>query len=63
MKKRMIKELKWLVVSALIVIGFIGLVIGTVIGSANFSQWRVDVNMARVDAGEVQVVEYTSWGK
>ena len=59
MKKRMIKELKWLVVSALIVVSAIGLVIGV----ANLSQWRVDVNMGRVDAGEIQVVEYTSWGK
>ena len=55
----MIKELKWLVVSAVIVLGAIGLVIGV----ANLSQWRVDVNMAKVDAGEVQVVEYTRWGK
>ena len=57
--KKIIKELKWLVVSALIVASAIGLVIGT----ANFCQWRVDVNMARVDAGEVQVVKYTRWGK
>ena len=59
MKKRMIKALKWLVVSAVIVISAIGLVIGV----ANLSQWRVDVNMARADAGEIQAVEYTSWGK
>ena len=55
--KKMIKELKWLVVSAVIVISVIGLIIGV----ANLSQWRVDVNMARVDAGEVQAVEYTRW--
>lgn len=59
MKKMMIRELKWLVVSALIVASVIGLVIGT----AEFCQWRVDVNMARVDAGEVQTVEHTRWGK
>ena len=57
--KKIAKELKWLVVSAVIVISAIGLVICV----ANLSQWRVDVNMARVDAGEIQVVEYTSWGK
>ena len=55
--KKIIKEVKWLVVSAVIVISAIGLVIGV----ANLSQWRVDVNMARVDAGEVQTVEYTRW--
>ena len=57
--KKMIKELKWLGLSTLIVFGVIGLVIGT----ANFCQWRVDVNMARVEAGEVQTVEFTRWGK
>jgi len=57
--KKIAKELKWLVVSVVIVISAIGLVICV----ANLSQWRVDVNMARVDAGEIQVVEYTSWGK
>ena len=57
--KNIAKELKWLVVSAVIVLGAIGLVISV----ANISQWRVDVNMARVDAGEVQAVEYTRWGK
>ena len=57
--KKIVKELKWLVVSALIVISAISLVISV----ANLSQWRVDVNMARVDAGEIQAVEYTSWGK
>lgn len=57
--KKMIKELKWLFVSALIVASAIGLVIGV----ANLSQWRVDVNMGRVDAGEIQVVEYTRWGR
>ncbi|WP_373757856.1 hypothetical protein [Jeotgalibaca porci] len=57
--KKIAKELKWLLVSALIVASAIGLVIGV----ANLSQWRVDVNMGRVDAGEIQVVEYTSWGK
>lgn len=55
--KKMIKEVKWLVVSTLIVFSAIGLVIGV----ANLSQWRVDVNMARVDAGEIQAVEYTRW--
>ncbi len=57
--KKMIKELKWLLVSALIVASAIGLVIGT----ANLSQWRVDVNMARVDAGEIEMVKFTRWGK
>ncbi len=57
--KKMIRELKWLLVSTLIVASAIWLVISV----ANLSQWRVDVNMARVDAGEIQVVEYTSWGK
>ncbi len=53
--KKIAKELKWLVVSALIVASAIALVIGV----ANLSQWRVDVNMARVDPGDIQVVEYT----
>ena len=57
--RKVIRELKWLVVSALIVAGAIGLVIGV----ANLSQWRVDVNMSRLDAGEIQAVEYTRWGK
>ena len=47
--KKMIKELKWLVVSAAIVIGFIGLVIGTAIGGANFSQWRVEQNEIKLE--------------
>lgn len=57
--KKIIKEVKWLVVSAVIVFSAIGLIIGV----ANLSQWRVDVNVASVDAGEVQAVEYTRWGK
>ena len=57
--KKLAKELKWLVVSAVIVISAICLVIC----AANLSQWRVDVNMARLDAGEIQAVEYTRWGK
>lgn len=55
--KKMIKELKWLLVSALIVASAIGLVIGT----ANFCQWRVDVNMARVDAGEIEMAGWNKW--
>ena len=38
--KKLAKELKWLVVSAVIVISAIGLVIGV----ANFCQWRVEQN-------------------
>ncbi len=57
--KKIIKELKWIGLSTLVVLGAIGLVIGT----ASFCQWRVDVNMARVDAGEIQAVEHTRWGK
>ncbi|WP_373782165.1 hypothetical protein [Jeotgalibaca porci] len=38
--KKLIKELKWLGLSALIVFSAIGLVIGT----ANFCQWRVEQN-------------------
>ena len=38
--KKMIRELKWLLVSALIVVSAIGLVIGV----ANFCQWRVEQN-------------------
>ena len=38
--KKIAKELKWLVVSAVIVISSIGLVIGT----ANYCQWRVEQN-------------------
>ncbi len=57
--KKIIAELKWLLVSVLLVASVIGLVIGT----ANFCQWRVGVNMVRVEAGEIQVVEYTRWGE
>ena len=42
--KKIIKELKWLAVSAAIVVSAIGLVIGT----ANFCQWRVDQNEIRL---------------
>ncbi len=38
--KKIAKELKWLVVSAVIVISAIGLVVGT----ANYCQWRVEQN-------------------
>lgn len=55
--KKTIKELKWLLVSALIVASAIGLVIGV----ANLSQWRVDVNMGRVDAGEIEMVGWNKW--
>ena len=55
--KKIAKELKWLVVSAVIVISAIGLVIGV----ANLSQWRVDVNMARVDDGEIEMVGWNKW--
>lgn len=55
--RKVIRELKWLVVSALIVASVIGLVIGV----ANLSQWRVDVNMARVDAGEIELVGWNKW--
>ncbi len=55
--KRLIKELKWLVVSSLIV----GLVLVSIYGIALFSQWRVDVNVMKVEAGQVEVVSYTSW--
>lgn len=57
--KKLVKELKWLLVSVVIV----GLTIGTMYGIAVLSQWKVEYNMARVEAGEVQVVEYTRWGK
>ena len=46
--KKVIKEAKWLGLSTLVVFGIIGLVIGT----ANFSQWRVDQNMARYEMAE-----------
>ena len=38
--KKIAKELKWLGLSTLIVFGIIGMVIGT----ANFCQWRVEQN-------------------
>lgn len=56
---KLLRELKWLVASFVIV----GLAIGSIYSFAVFCQWRVDVNMARVEAGEVQVVEYTRWGR
>lgn len=56
---KLIKELKWLAVSTVLV----GLSIGTLYGITNLSQWRVDVNMSRVEAGEIQQVQYTRWGK
>ena len=43
--KKLIKELKWLVVSAVIVVSAIGLVIGV----ANFCQWRVNQNEIRLE--------------
>ena len=43
--KKMIKKLKWLVVSAVIVISAIGLIIGV----ANFCQWRVEQNEIRFE--------------
>lgn len=43
--KKMIKELKWLLVSTLIVASAIGLVIGV----ANFCQWRVEQNEIRFE--------------
>ena len=55
--KRLIKELKWLVVSSLVV----GLVLVSIYGIALFSQWRVDVNVKKVEAGQAEVVSYTSW--
>lgn len=44
-KKKVLRELKWFCVSALLVI----LTIGSVIGVANFCQWRVDMNMVRLE--------------
>lgn len=54
---KLLRELKWLVASFAIV----GLVICTFIGIANFSQWRVNQNMMRLDAGEIQAVQFTRW--
>lgn len=50
--KKIIKELKWLLVSALIVVSAIGLVIGV----ANFCQWKVELNVASYEAGQVEWV-------
>ncbi len=55
--KRLVREIKWLTASALIV----GLVLVSIYGIALFSQWRVDVNVKKVEAGQVEVVSYTSW--
>lgn len=55
--KKLVREIKWLTASALIV----GLVLVSIYGIALFSQWRVDVNMTKVEAGQVEVVSYTSW--
>lgn len=55
--KRLVREIKWLTASALIV----GLVLVSIYGIALFSQRRVDVNVKKVEAGQVEVVSYTSW--
>lgn len=57
--KKLVKELKWLIVSAVIV----GLSIGSIYSIAVFSQKKVEWNMARVEAGKVEQVSYTRWGK
>lgn len=56
-EKKLVRELKWMAVSSLIV----GLVLVSIYGIALFSQWRVDVNVRKVEAGQVEVVSYTSW--
>lgn len=43
--KKALRELKWLCASVV----FVMLVIGSVISVANFCQWRVDMNMVRVE--------------
>lgn len=43
--KKVLRELKWLCVSVAIVM----LAISSVIGVANFCQWRVDMNMVKLE--------------
>ena len=57
--KKLLKELKWLVVSAVIV----GLTIGSMYSVAVLSQMKVEHNTARLEAGKVEQVQYTRWGK
>lgn len=58
-RRKLAKELKWLLVSMVLV----SLTIGTLYGIAVLSQKNVEHNMARLDAGEVKSVQHTRWGK
>lgn len=57
--KKIIKELKWLLLSVTIVC----LTIGSIYSVAVLSQMKVEFNMARLNTKTVQSVEYTRWGK
>ncbi len=50
--KRLLKEAKWLAVSAAIV----AVAIVTLYGVANFAQWKVELNVASYEAGQVEWV-------
>lgn len=56
---KLARELKWLLISTLIVIS----AIGSVYSVAVLSQKKVEYNVTRLEAGEVQAVEFTRWGK
>lgn len=58
MVKKIIQELKWLALSAVLV----ALSIGTLYGIASFSQWKMEKNIERSIANGV-TVNYTYWNE
>lgn len=56
-RRKLARELKWLVVSVMLVAS----VIGSLYGIASLSQWNVNRNMARLEAGEIELVQHTRW--
>ncbi len=57
--KKLVKELKWLLVSVVIVC----LTIGSIYSIAVLSQMKVEHNTARLEAAKVEHVSYTRWSK
>lgn len=55
--KKIMRELKWLAVSMVIV----AVAIGTLYGITTFAQWKVELNMAQVDVAEAQLTNYSIW--
>lgn len=57
-RRKLAKELKWLLVSTVLV----SLTIGTLYGIASFSQWKMEQNIERSIANGV-TVNYTYWNE